>query len=121
MIVQKMEQELSDLREAGRKIATLTAELAAMKAERDAALTLAARYERMRIATMSHVDGRDMLAELKPNAWHFCNIKVQVRRNGEWKEYEGDWLKGLLYARDRDDGAIVDGLQQRVDAAREGK
>lgn len=47
MTVQKMEQELSDLREAGRKIAALTAELAAMKAERDAALRDAEQRRRL--------------------------------------------------------------------------
>ena len=52
----------------------------------------------MRAATFSHVDGRDLLAELKPKAWHFCDIKVRI--NGRWKQYQGDWLKRLMLARD---------------------
>lgn len=58
-----------------------------------------ARAEAMIAATISHVDGRDLLAELKPMYWHFCNIKVRI--NGQWKEYEGDWLKRLYQAREQ--------------------
>lgn len=56
-----------------------------------------ARAEGMIAATVSYVDGRDLLAELKPLHWHYCNIKVRI--NGQWKEYEGDWLKRLFKAR----------------------
>lgn len=66
-------------------------------------VTKAARLEaKMREAlvtgTHSHVDGRDLLAELKPNAAHFIDIKVRI--NGQWREYEGDWLKRLMHLRD---------------------
>ena len=54
--------------------------------------------ERFIKATYSHVDGRDLLSELKPKHWHFCNIVVRI--NGRDVVYEGDWLKNLLYARD---------------------
>jgi hypothetical protein len=55
------------------------------------------REQAMIEATRSHVDGRDLLAELQPLHWHFCNIRVRI--NGAWKEYEGDWLKRLFKAR----------------------
>lgn len=97
--------------EACANLAKLHRELA--EARKDAE-----RYHRMREATFSHVDGRDYLAELGPNAWHFCNIQVQVRINGEWRTYEGDWLKKVFYARDRDDGPYIHDLQTRVDAKR---
>lgn len=58
----------------------------------------AERGRRMVKACISHVDGRDLLAELQPKQWHFCNIRVRI--NGQWKEYEGDWLKRLMAARD---------------------
>lgn len=48
-------------------------------------------------ATYSHVDGRDLLAELQPQHWHYCDILVRV--NGKWKPHEGDWLKLVFAAR----------------------
>ena len=56
------------------------------------------RLHEMIKATYSHVDGRDLLAELQLKQCHFCNIRVRI--NGQWKEYEGDWLKRLMQARD---------------------
>lgn len=88
----------------------------ALIAERDALKAEAERYKRMRAATYSHVDQRDLLAELKPGGWHFCNIKVQVRINGEWREHEGDWLRKLWHARDRDAGPYVESLNKEVEA-----
>lgn len=61
------------------------------------------REELLRAARMmhdvlfSHVDGRDLLDELHPEQWHYCNI--QVRINGKTEVFEGDWLKRLWYAR----------------------
>lgn len=49
-------------------------------------------------ATYSRVDGRDLLAELKLNKAHFVDIHVRI--DGQWKVYEGDWLKRLMKARD---------------------
>jgi hypothetical protein len=50
-------------------------------------------------STYSHVDGRDLLAELNLNQAHFVNIMVRI--DGRFKEYEGDWLKRLMAARDK--------------------
>jgi len=46
---------------------------------------------------ISHVDGRDLLDELKLNRAHFCDINV--RRDGRDIFYEGDWLKSVQRAR----------------------
>ena len=59
---------------------------------------LADEMRAMIASTFSHVDGRDLLAELKPNHWHYCDIRVRI--NGQWEEFEGDWLKRLMKARD---------------------
>lgn len=64
----------------------------------ETATSEAARFRAMEAATKSHVDGRDLLYELNPNGAHFINIRVRI--NGQWKEYEGDWLKRLMWARD---------------------
>ena len=45
-------------------------------------------------ATKSHVDGRDLLAELHPR--HYMDIKV--RRNGKDIWFEADWLSNLQRA-----------------------
>lgn len=44
----------------------------------------------------SHVDGRNLLEELCPSGWHYCDIVVRI--NGQDKRFEGDWLKRLWYA-----------------------
>lgn len=53
--------------------------------------------EAMKDATYSHVDGRDLLAEVCDGAHH---IDILVRRNGQDEVFEGDWLKRLKEARD---------------------
>lgn len=50
-------------------------------------------------AFVSHIDGRDLLAELRPLQWHHCDIDVRI--DGQNRRYEGDWLKGVLKARHR--------------------
>ena len=35
--------------------------------------------------------------DLPWRGWHFANVKVRI--NGEFKEFEGDWLKVLAYLR----------------------
>jgi hypothetical protein len=42
-------------------------------------------------AVKSHVDGRDLLDELHPRH----TIDIKVRRDGQDKWYEGDWLTTL--------------------------
>lgn len=56
------------------------------------------KFEAMRAATYSHVDGRDLLHEMRLNGAHYVNIHVRI--DGQWKVYEGDWLKTLMWARD---------------------
>ena len=65
--------------------------LQAREAELVGALGL---YERV---TTSHVDGRDLLEELQPSAWHYCDIVVRI--GGKDCRFLGDWLKGVWYAR----------------------
>jgi len=91
------------------------------KAEAEAAALRvdAERYKRMRAATFSHVDQRDVLAELSPNGWHMCDIHVRI--NGEWRKHEGDWLRKLFHARDLDSGLYIDSLNKQVAALDETK
>lgn len=65
-------------------------------------------------ATYSHVDGRDLLYELRPNSSHMINI--HVRRDGQWHVYEGDWLKTLMWARDGNNRGEFNALIPRPEA-----
>ncbi len=79
--------------------------LAAEKAREEA--------DRMKAATYSHVDGRDLLHELQPNGAH--HIDILVRINGQDRRYEGDWLKRLTHARDGHNmGEYADNPQLRA-------
>ena len=60
-------------------------------AEMEGALGL---YEK---AMTSHVDGRDLLEELHPESWHYCDIVVRI--GGQDRCLEGDWLKSVWRAR----------------------
>jgi hypothetical protein len=54
------------------------------------------RFDAMVEATFSHVDGRDLLAELHPR--NTLDIKRRVDGIENW--FEGDWLTKLMRARD---------------------
>ena len=54
------------------------------------------RFDAMINATFSHVNGRDLLAELHPR--HEIDIKRRVDGRETW--FEGDWLSNLMEARD---------------------
>lgn len=54
------------------------------------------RFDAMVAATFSHVDGRDLLAELHPR--HELDIKRRVDGRETW--FEGDWLSNVMAARD---------------------
>lgn len=48
-------------------------------------------------AATSHIDGRDLLAELHQHGWpHEIDIKTRKDAIDRW--YEGDWLKDLYRA-----------------------
>jgi hypothetical protein len=55
------------------------------------------RFDAMCKATFSHVDGRDLLAELHPR--NTLDIKRRADANDTW--FEGDWLTKLMTARDK--------------------
>ncbi len=57
------------------------------------------RFDNMARRTFSHVDGRDLLAELHPR--NMLDIKRRVDGKETW--FEGDWLSNLMEARN---GAI---------------
>lgn len=54
------------------------------------------RFERMCILTFSHVNGRDLLAEL----WPRKTLDIKRRIDGKDTWFQGDWLSDLLDARD---------------------
>lgn len=54
------------------------------------------RFNRMVAASFSHVDGRDLLAELHPRA----ELDILRRRDGKETWFEGDWLTKMMAARD---------------------
>jgi len=56
----------------------------------------AARFDAMAKATFSHVNGRDLLAELHPRS----ELNVWRRQDGRSTWFEADWLTTLMYARD---------------------
>ena len=58
-------------------------------------------------ATISHVDGRDLLDELHPR--HTLDIKRRVDGIETW--YEGDWLSRLKDARDEARAALGEGKE----------
>lgn len=72
------------------------------RAERD---SLRALLRGIRQAAISHVDGRDLFAELHLPQAHFTDIHVRI--NGQWKKYEGDWLKKLGKAVARIDALLA--------------
>lgn len=81
----------SEISAVGEYVAQLEQQLAAALAAceaKDAALSAIIG------ATKSHVDGRDLLAELHPR--HYMDIKV--RRNGKDIWFEADWLSNLQRA-----------------------
>lgn len=53
-------------------------------------------------ATISHVDGRDLLDQLQPND----HIDIKVRIDGGYDVYEGDWLNTLRDARNEARAAL---------------
>lgn len=53
------------------------------------------RFERMVRATFSHVDGRDLLAELHPRK----TLDIKRRVDGVETWFEADWLTTLMDAR----------------------
>jgi hypothetical protein len=53
------------------------------------------RFDAMCAATFSHVDGRDLLAELHPRK----ELDIKRRVDGHETWYEGDWLSNLMEAR----------------------
>lgn len=65
----------------------------ALRTERDQALALLRKIDE---AIHSHIDGCDLIEELCPSGWHYCDIIVRI--NGQDKRYQGDWLKRLWYA-----------------------
>lgn len=54
------------------------------------------RFDAMVAATFSHVDGRDLLAELHPRR----TLDIKRRVDGVEMWFEGDWLSKLMRARD---------------------
>lgn len=54
------------------------------------------RFNRMVAASFSHMDGRDLLAELYPRAQ--LDIKRQVNGKETW--FDGNWLTKMMSARD---------------------
>lgn len=62
--------------------------------ELDSRYRVAEAARRVNETTYSHVDGRDLLAELHPR--HHMDIKV--RRDGQDHHYEADWLSSLYAA-----------------------
>jgi hypothetical protein len=54
------------------------------------------RFNRMVAASFSHVDGRDLLAELHPRA----QLDIKRRVDGQDTWFEGDWLTKMMSARD---------------------
>src|SRR5690348_6511931 len=60
---------------------------------------LLAAAQQLENAFNSPVDGRDLLAELRPFHWHHCDIDVRI--DGQNRRYEGDWLKRVWQARQR--------------------
>lgn len=56
----------------------------------------ARRFDLMVEGSFSHVDGRDLLAELHPRKT--LDIKRRVDASETW--FEGDWLTRVFYGRD---------------------
>lgn len=56
----------------------------------------ARRFDAMCKATFSHVNGRDLLAELHPRS----ELDIKRRRDGRETWFEGDWLSNLMRARE---------------------
>lgn len=67
--------------------------------ERSREARLESALREMLDATISRADGRDLLEEMHPETWHY--VSIIVRRDQCDKNYEGDWLKMLWYARQR--------------------
>jgi hypothetical protein len=63
-------------------------------------------FDAMCRATFSHVDGRDLLAELHPRSE--LDIKRRVDGRDTW--FEGDWLSNLMTARDAEAKADLAGM-----------
>ena len=55
----------------------------------------ARRFDEIVLATHSHIDGRDLLAELHPRK----TLDIKRRRDGVETWFEGDWLSTLFDAR----------------------
>ena len=41
------------------------------------------------------LDSLRELSKIEPG-WHFCNLKVRV--NGQWREFEADWVRDICEA-----------------------
>jgi hypothetical protein len=54
------------------------------------------RFDALVHASFSHVNGRDLLAELHPRK----ELDIKRRADGVQTWFEGDWLSNLMYARD---------------------
>jgi hypothetical protein len=59
-------------------------------------LTVEEAARKLEAAFRSHIDGRDLLDQLGPTGWHYCDIIV--RSDGRDYRFEGDWLKNVWYA-----------------------
>lgn len=55
------------------------------------------RFDAMCQRTFSHVNGRDLLAELHPRK----ELDIKRRVDGKETWFEGDWLSDLMDARDK--------------------
>lgn len=55
----------------------------------------ARRFDAMTRATFSHVNGRDLLAELHPRR----QLDIKRRVDGVETWFEADWLSNLMHAR----------------------
>ena len=62
--------------------------------ELDSRFRVAEAARRVNEATYSHVDGRDLLAELHPRH----HMDITVRRDGQDHHYGADWLSNLYDA-----------------------
>lgn len=83
-----------DMRQSIAEIRNRDAEIERLRAREAELVGALGLYERV---TTSHVDGRDLLEELQPSAWHHCDIVVRI--GGKDCRFLGDWLKGVWYAR----------------------
>ena len=63
-------------------------------------------------STHSHVDGRDLLAELHPRRM----LDIKRRRDGVETWFQGDWLSNL-WAEVKNARAVLDTLTSALDAA----